>query len=73
MSSNNTYQGVRTAEGLKFVQFQDDVNFTEFFNISVDPQEMHNRAKDPTVATEVATLAARLDELRHCAGDSCRK
>ena len=32
-SSNNTYAGVLTSSGLKYVEFQDDVHFVEFYDL----------------------------------------
>ena len=71
-SWNNTYVGVRTADDLKFVLFQDSENFTEFYNISADPYEITNLAHDPSQAAKIALLRARVEKLRACAGDTCR-
>ena len=74
-SWNNTYQGVRTADDLKFVEFRDLVNFTEYYNTSADPHELRNAVHDAAPATRqaVARLRSRLELLRNCAGDSCRR
>ena len=75
-SWNNTYQGVRTADDLKYVEFRDLLNFTEFYNVSAaaDPYELRNAVHDAAPATSqaVARLRARLAQLRNCTGDSCR-
>ena len=72
MSGNNTYAGVRTADDLKFVKFRDDVNFTEYYNISADVHEITNAAQHPDQGPTVVRLGNRLEQLRVCAGDSCR-
>ena len=66
MVGNNTYQGVRTANGTKFVEFDDSVNFTEFYDLATDPHEITNRAHDPDAADTVKALQNRLSELRFC-------
>jgi arylsulfatase A-like enzyme len=43
----------------------------ELYNLTNDPFEMHNLAKDPSYFSTVAGLAPRLDLLSRCAGASC--
>ena len=71
-SYNNTYAGILTETGLKLVQFEDDVNFVEFYDLKKDPHELRNAAGDPGVAGDVVRLQKRLKELRNCAGAACR-
>ena len=67
---------MRTADDLKYVEFRDLLNFTEFYNVSAaaDPYELRNAVHDAAPATSqaVARLRARLAQLRNCTGDSCR-
>ena len=72
-SWNNTYAGVRTADDLKYVEFRDLVNFTEYYNVSRDPYELRNAVADaePQAQQAVARLRTRLAQLRHCSGEEC--
>jgi N-acetylglucosamine-6-sulfatase len=45
---------------------------TELYDLNRDPFELDSRHDDPAYATVKAQLAARLHELRSCAGSSCR-
>jgi N-acetylglucosamine-6-sulfatase len=44
----------------------------ELYDLNRDPFELDSRHDDPAYATVKAQLAARLHELRSCAGSSCR-
>jgi arylsulfatase A-like enzyme len=44
----------------------------ELYDIRADPYQLRSLAGDAGVADQQADLAARLDELRDCAGPSCR-
>eukprot|EP00054_Salpingoeca_dolichothecata_P016564 m.97355 g.97355 ORF g.97355 m.97355 type:complete len:550 (-) comp22037_c0_seq4:83-1732(-) len=70
MSWNNTYTGVRTADGLKYVEFVDNENFKEFFNLTSNPWELENQinSTDPAVVEELRT---RLHFLQTCKEDTC--
>jgi len=71
MAPNNTYQGVRTADGLKYVDFRPYEDIEEAFNLTADPYEMHNLAKDPASSGWVEALRARLQVLRNCTQAQC--
>ena len=78
-AANNTYQGVRTADGLKLVDFSNRTvypnanseDIEEAFNLTADPWEMNNLAKDPASQPWVNRLRARLAELRNCNKAGC--
>lgn len=70
-SVNNTFKGLRVMDAaanldLKFVQYDDDVNFRELFNLTADPHELVNLARVPAMAPVVERLAERLAQLRNC-------
>ena len=44
----------------------------ELYDLSIDPFELDSRHADPAYAAVRAQLAARLNQLRSCAGSSCR-
>ena len=72
-SWNNTYVGVRTEDDLKYVEFRDLVNFTEYYNVSGDPYELRNAVADtePMTQQAVSQLRSRLAQLRYCSGEGC--
>lgn len=79
MAPNNTYAGVRTAAGLKYVEFDEPApggaagNMTEMYDIAADPHEMANLAADPAGGGAArAALQHRLAMLRRCSEDGCR-
>ena len=41
------------------------------YDLAADPQQLQNLAEDRAYAQLRAALAARLDDLRDCAGASC--
>jgi N-acetylglucosamine-6-sulfatase len=59
---------VRTATR-KYVAYKHD--FEELYDLSVDPYELENKAKDPSYASDLASLRPTLDGLRRCSGSSC--
>lgn len=77
-SGNNTYQGVRTSDGLKYVDFNNAVYangngeaIEEAFNLTADPWEMVNLAKDPASQPWINSLRERLEVLRNCSQEEC--
>jgi len=67
--TNKYFSGIRTSFGRKYVEYGGGIR--EFYNLSTntDPHEVsntYNVTKPPT------RLAARLQALKVCAGDSCR-
>lgn len=80
-AANNTYQGVRTADGLKLVDFSSRIRtlyanvnseeIEEAFNLTADPWETHNLASDPASQPRVNRLRARLAVLRNCSQAEC--
>jgi N-acetylglucosamine-6-sulfatase len=52
----------------RYVTFNDD----ELYDLSLDPYELQSRHDDPAMQSVRASLAARLAQLRICAGASCR-
>jgi arylsulfatase A-like enzyme len=63
------YTAVRT-QRYKFVEYTG--GFTELYDLKRDPFEEENASGEPSYAEVEAALAARLDDLRNCAGDDCR-
>ena len=71
MAVNNTYQAVRTADNLKYVDFRPFEDIEEAFNLTADPYEMVNLAKDPASQPWINTLRARLHVLKNCTQEEC--
>jgi len=74
---NNTYHGLRVLNGthdLTYVEFDDDVQFRELFDLSTDPEQVRNVVKDPSYSNVVSELGASLQRLRTCKADgvSCQ-
>ena len=53
-----------------YVDFQGDVRDKELYDLEADPYELENLAG--TMPELQAELSARLQDLRRCAGGSCR-
>jgi N-acetylglucosamine-6-sulfatase len=60
------YYGIRTSTG-KYVEYEG--GFRELYNLSTDPYELTNSYR---ATTPPANLAARLEDLKGCAGATCR-
>merc|ERR1719174_27066 len=80
-SDNNTYAGVLTETGLKYVEFLQSPYLTsppigalsEFYDLNKDPNEMRNAVHDAAAQADVARLQKRLAGLRECqSGAQCR-
>jgi hypothetical protein len=67
-----TYTAIRTAR-YKYVEHHagDNDGAVELYDLEVDPFELHSRHADRDYADVRRALAARLAELRGCAGESC--
>jgi N-acetylglucosamine-6-sulfatase len=65
--SDSGLYGIRTSGGMKYVEYNG--GFRELYNLSTDPYELTNsyNANAPP-----ANLATRLQELKGCAGATCR-
>ncbi len=63
-----TYAAVR-GDQWKFIKYS--TGEEELYNLKTDPFELTNRAHDPTVAAVRGAWAARLNQLRTCAGATC--
>ena len=74
--SNNTYHCVRTIvpdqENTIYCRFLDDENFVEYYDIAKDEWQLHNAVEELTVEQRVK-YERRLEELRICAGKTCRE
>jgi uncharacterized sulfatase len=57
------HYGVRTHR-YKLIHFYDDIDEWEFFDLEVDPHELHNLIDDPDTQNEIAALRAELHKLR---------
>ena len=64
-----TYTGLRTA---RWVWIEYDDGARELYDLDHDPLQLRSRHTAKALAQTRADLAARLDELRGCAGESCR-
>ena len=72
MAPNNTYHGVRTLDGHKYVDFSPYEDIEEAFDLNADPFEMTNLARAASPPPWIAELRARLAVLRNCSQDVCR-
>ena len=63
------YYGVRT-DRYKYIDWS--FGETEMYDLRKDPYELENISGNPSVADVERKLAARAEELRDCAGRSCR-
>jgi len=66
---SGAYQGVRTRRYV-YVEYTDGGR--ELYDLRADPDQLENRAGDPTMATVEARMARTLARLRDCAGGECR-
>jgi len=63
------FVGVRTG---RWVYVEYETGESELYDLKTDPQQLDNRAAAPELAGRRAALAARLEKLRGCSGESCR-
>ncbi len=63
------FEAIRTPRYI-YVEFKDDQ--PELYDLKLDPFELQNLVNHPAYASLRATLAARLQKLKGCAGRSCR-
>ena len=64
------YRGI-VAWYYKYVVYTDGSR--ELYDLAHDPQELHNRAQDRRYAAVRRALARRLETLRYCRGEACRR
>jgi N-acetylglucosamine-6-sulfatase len=64
------YDAVRSADGFTYAEYE--AGDVELYDLNEDPFQLENVAEDPAYAEARDRLAARLEELRGCAGDDCR-
>jgi N-acetylglucosamine-6-sulfatase len=74
---NNTYNCVRSIVVLDntdfvYCRFEDDENFGEYYNLTEDPWQLHNKVKELS-QSRLSVLNDRLLELRLCRGRQCRR
>jgi N-acetylglucosamine-6-sulfatase len=66
---SKSYYGIRASDGRKYLEYGG--GFRELYDLNSDPYELvntyHNTSSPP------ADLAARLDTLKMCSGDTCRQ
>jgi arylsulfatase A-like enzyme len=53
----------------KYVRYDD--GFEELYDLVVDPYELNNKVKDPSYASDAATLRTLRDSLKSRAGPGC--
>jgi N-acetylglucosamine-6-sulfatase len=68
-SIGNPYTGIRT-DRYAYVRYRNGEQ--ELYDLDRDPRELRSRDADPRYATTKAALQAALEQLRSCAGESCR-
>ncbi len=56
----------------RYLYAEHDTGEKELYDLKHDPFELRSRHDDPAYASIQAQLAARLQQLRSCAGSSCR-
>jgi N-acetylglucosamine-6-sulfatase len=64
-----SYKAIRTQ---RYMYAEHGTGEKELYDLQNDPFELQSRHNAPAYASVKALLAARLDELRNCAGTSCR-
>jgi N-acetylglucosamine-6-sulfatase len=67
-SATRRFAAVRTASR-KYVKYDD--GFEELYDLSTDPNELDNKARDAAFASDLAMLRSQYDTLKSCAGVSC--
>jgi N-acetylglucosamine-6-sulfatase len=67
-AAEKRYAAVRTATR-KYVRYDD--GFEELYDLVADPYELDNKVKDPSYASDAATLRSLRDSLKSCAGPGC--
>jgi arylsulfatase A-like enzyme len=65
----SAFRAVRT-EALKYVEYGNGER--EFYDLEADPYELDN-IYDGSYSSLIQELKTKLDELRSCSGDECRK
>jgi arylsulfatase A-like enzyme len=63
------YKAIRT-DRYKFVRYWNDE--VELYDLTADPYELDNLARDPAYSDVQSALSKRLEKLSDCAGKSCR-
>jgi N-acetylglucosamine-6-sulfatase len=66
-ATTKNFYGIRTSDEKKYVEYEG--GFRELYDLSTDPYELSNTYSSSRPPT---SLAARLQALKVCAGDSCR-
>ena len=66
---DRNYNGIRTSTN-KYVEYEG--GFKELYNLSTDPYELQNLLYPTQTAADPGNLPTRLQELKGCAGDTCR-
>jgi N-acetylglucosamine-6-sulfatase len=66
---DRNYNGIRTINR-KYVEYEG--TFNELYNLSTDPYELQNLLYPTQTAADPGNLPTRLQELKGCAGDTCR-
>jgi N-acetylglucosamine-6-sulfatase len=66
---DRNYNGIRTINR-KYVEYEG--TFNELYNLSTDPYELKNLLYPTQTAADPGNLPTRLQELKGCAGDTCR-
>ena len=68
ISNSESYFGIRTNSETKYVEYQG--GFKEYYDLTADPNELRN-AYEATTPPRV--LVSRLEALKNCSGEACRK
>ena len=64
------YDAIRTS---RYTYVENSTGELELYDLRNDPFQLTNRAGRPSYAAAQAALANRLDALKNCSGDGCRK
>ena len=54
-----------------YCKFVDDENFVEYYNLTGDPWQLQNMARQGLMNSTAMLIEARLSFLRSCSGSSC--